>query len=97
MRRVVLLILALAVVAVGVVFAVLNADVVALNYYFATAQLPLSLILVIAFACGATLGVIASLGIVVKLKRNNRRLKRNAELAEKEVTNLRNLPMKDAH
>ncbi|MEJ2344411.1 MAG: LapA family protein [Gammaproteobacteria bacterium] len=97
MRRILLLVLSLLIVAIGAAFAVLNANVVDLNYYFGTREIPLSLTLVVAFAGGALLGVIASLGMVVRLKRENRRLRREATLAEKEVMNLRNLPIKDVH
>jgi putative membrane protein len=97
MRRILLLIISLAVVAVGVLFAVLNAAQVDVNYYLGTVHVPLSLVVVIAFAAGAALGIIAGLGIIVRLKAQNRRLRRAADLAEKEVVNLRNLPIKDSH
>lgn len=97
MRRIVLVILSLAVVAVGALFAVLNAAPVNLNYYFGSVEIPLSLVLVITFAVGAVLGIVAGLGLIMRLKAQNRRLRRAADLAEKEVVNLRNLPIKDSH
>jgi putative membrane protein len=86
----------LLVVAVGVAFAVLNAAPVTLNfYYFETVEVPLSLTLVVSLALGAVLGVIAGLGAIVRLKRENGKLRKEVKLAEKEVMNLRNIPIKD--
>ncbi len=97
MRRLIYLILALIIILFGVTFAVLNADKVQLNYYFGSIEWPLSLILVIAMAIGALLGILASLGFIIGSRRHASRLKRSVEVAEKEIVNLRNIPIKDEH
>lgn len=81
----------------GIVFAVLNADKVSLNYYFGTAQVELSLIMVLAIVAGALLGVLSSLGVVLKAKREAAKYKKAADIAEKEVLNLRAIPIQDKH
>ena len=57
-----------------------------------TAKLPL----VITLAFGACVGMLFSLGMVVRLKRETLRLRRQIQLTEQEVVNLRNIPIKDA-
>jgi len=81
----------------GIVFAVLNSDMVALNYYFGTQQVPLSLIMLLAMIVGALIGVLVSMGQLLKARRDVAKLKKSVQLAEKEVSNLRTIPIKDSH
>ncbi len=97
MRRFVYLILALVIILFGVTFAVLNADNVQLNYYMGSIELPLSLVVVLAMILGALLGIFASLGFVIGSRRQASKLKKSVEVAEKEIINLRNIPIKDKH
>ena len=97
MRRLVYLSLTLFVIIFGIVFAVLNAESVQLNYYLGAVELPLSLVLVLAMILGAILGIFASLSFVIGSRRNASKLKRTVEVAEKEILNLRNIPIKDKH
>ena len=88
---------ALLVIVLGVVFSVLNAENVQLNYYLGSVELPLSLVLVLAIIAGAILGIFASLSFIISSRRNAAKLKRSVEVAEKEIMNLRNIPIKDEH
>lgn len=97
MLRLVYLFMALFVVILGVAFSVLNADYVTLHYYLGSIELPLSLILVLAMIVGATLGVFASLSFIIGSRRKSAKLKRTVEAAEKEILNLRNIPIKNQH
>ena len=97
MKRIILFIVFFIVAIFGISFAVLNADSVKFNYYFGHFDAPLSLIIVISLACGAVLGVLASLTLIVRLKHEQTKLKKSIALAEKEVENLRSLPLKDKH
>ena len=97
MLRLLYLFLFLLLIVAGIAFAVLNATPVAFNYYFDTRQIPLSLILILAISVGAILGVLASIGLVIRLKREVSQLKKSVSLAEKEVMNLRAIPIKDQH
>jgi len=81
----------------GLSFAVLNSETVPLNYYFGDRNLPLSLVVVIAFALGAAVGGLFSLALVIRLKREMARLRRIVRLNEKEILNLRSIPIKDSH
>lgn len=97
MKRIIsfLVLLLAAILAIG--FAVLNADSVELNYYFGSSQAPLSLLLVLAVVVGAVLGVLASVGMLVRARRNNARLRKHVDLSRREVMNLRAIPLRDKH
>lgn len=97
MLKIVNLVVLLVLVLLGIVFAVLNADRVQLNYYFGSVDIPLSLVLVVAMIIGAILGVLASLKMLVSARREILVLRRSSQLAEKEINNLRKLPIKDEH
>jgi len=97
MLRLLYFLLALIVVILGVVFSVLNADTVQLHYYLGSIELPLSLVLILAMIIGALLGVFASLGFIIGSRRSASKLKRSVEVAEKEIVNLRNIPIKNEH
>jgi len=79
----------------GLVFAVLNAQPVLFNYYFGSRDIPLAFIVAVAIAFGALLGVSASLGMVVKAKRQTSGLRRTADAAERELAHLRTLSLND--
>lgn len=71
------------VIVLGVSFAGLNATHVHFNYYVGDVQLPLSLLLSLAFAVGGFLGVIASLNLIIQAKSHERRAKRALKKCEK--------------
>ena len=97
MLRLIYISLSLIVIIFGVAFAVLNAESVQLNYYLGSIHLPLSLVLVMAMIVGALLGIFASLSLIIGSRRNATKLKHTVEVAEKEIVNLRNIPIKDEH
>jgi putative membrane protein len=97
MIKIIYLFLFLILVIFGIVFAVLNADPVDLHYYFGNKQVALSLVIVLSMMVGAILGVIASIGMIVNSRREVHKLKKSVDLAEKEITNLRALPIQDKH
>lgn len=61
--------LVLAVVLLGLTFHLRNGELVTLNYYFGSSELPLSLALAGALFLGALLGVLACLPRMVSLRR----------------------------
>ncbi len=97
MRRILTLFFMLVLIVAGILFAVLNAEPVVLNYYFGRQAMPLSLVLVLAMLVGAVLGVLACSGVLVRQRRAIHKWRRAAELAEKEVENLRAIPIRDEH
>ena len=97
MVRIVYLFIFLILVIFGIVFAVLNAEPVELNYYFGSKEVALSLILVLAMIVGAILGIIASASMIISNRREVMKLRKSVEVAEKEVANLRAIPIRDNH
>jgi len=97
MSKLIYTILVLIIILLGITFAVLNAENVQLNYYFGSQQLPLSLALVLAMFVGAILGVVASFNLILRSRREVARLRKAAEMAEKEIANLRAIPIKNPH
>lgn len=79
----------------GSAFAVMNTGNIHIDYYFGELDLALPLVLIATLGIGALLGVVASLGSLLRLKRRNAELRRKASLAQEEVKNLRAIPIKD--
>jgi putative membrane protein len=85
----------LIIVLFGITFATLNSESVTINYYFDQATLPLSLLLVIVFAFGCLIGMLVGFWLLLKAKWLNYRLRQQLALAEKEINNLRAIPLQD--
>lgn len=95
MSRLLSILILFVLVVAGLAFAVVNAQPVELNYFLGVREVPLALTLVISLVCGALVGVFFSLGMVIRLKRETFSLRRQVQLNEQEVANLRNIPIKD--
>jgi lipopolysaccharide assembly protein A len=78
----------------GLVFAILNSGQVVFNYYLGTTQISLSLLLVFTLGFGIFLGFIFTVISVIRLKKDKYRLKSKIKDIEKELENLRTLPIK---
>ena len=79
----------------GVSFAVLNPGTMTLNYWVGSKTLPKSLFSVIIFSLGCVAGLVLSGALFVSARFEIFRLQRRLKLAEKEIKNLRVLPMQD--
>jgi len=96
MSRIIKLILVFAILLFGLAFHLKNNFPIELNYYIGTTPpLPLSVIVVIVLSLGALFGVLASLPIIIKLKQQKLKLERQIKNSEKEINNLRVMPVKD--
>lgn len=92
--RIISFIFLLLIMLFGLTFAALNSTAVAFNYYLGTKQIPLSLLLVFAFGIGIVVGFIFTLFPILRLKRDNLRLKARLKIADQEIANLRSIPIK---
>ena len=81
----------------GVAFAALNNAKVTVYYYIGTSSLPLSLLLALVFAAGGIIGLLVGIALLVKAKARAYRLQQRLKLVEKEVENLRAIPIQDKH
>lgn len=97
MKRLLFLIISFLLLAIGVAFAVHNAEPVVLNYYFGTISGPLSLVVVLALFAGALLGVATSLIMALGQRRKVSQLRHKLEICEQEIRNLRQIPVRDKH
>ena len=78
-------------------FAVRNAAQVRLDFYFTSFETYLSLVVIVSIIIGVGLGVVASIGWVLRARAEVSRLKREAKHTEQELTNLRTIPIRDDH
>jgi putative membrane protein len=85
----------LVIILFGMTFATLNSESVTINYYLGQSTLPLSLLLVIVFALGCMIGMAVGLWLLLKAKLSNYRLRHKLTNAEKEIENLRAIPLQD--
>ena len=95
MSRIARLILVLAVLLFGLAFHLKNNQLIMLDYYVGAIELPVSLVVVLILILGALLGVLASLPIIIKLKQQKLKLEKQIKNSEKEINNLRVMPIKD--
>lgn len=94
--RVVSFLFFLIILLLGISFAVLNAQLVSINYYLGASKLPLSLLLVIVLGIGAVLGWITGVFVWLRLKVENTKLTHRIKVVEKEVSQLRTQPLHES-
>lgn len=81
----------------GVSFAVLNATTVNVNLYFTTLAMPVSLLILFVLGLGILIGLFCFTLRYLRLKAEYRKLKNQFALTEKEIRNLRSIPLQDQH
>ena len=97
MMRWIAFIVLMCVFIVALLLAYANGTTVVLDYLMGSMRVHLSSALLGAAIIGWILGLLSSLAIIFRLKREAWRLKRSAREAEAEIRNLRNLPLKNDH
>lgn len=93
--RIISYVFILIIILFGISFAVLNLESVTVNYYFGQSSLPLSLLLVLVFTLGCLIGMFVGFLLLLKAKLKTYRLRQRLKLAEKEIENLRAIPLQD--
>lgn len=96
MSRLITLCVILLFLALGLLFHVRNDQFVTLDYYAGTIDLPFSLWMFLSLAVGSGCGILASLPTILRLKREGARLARQVKVSERELNNLRVIPLKDS-
>ncbi|HEC12881.1 MAG TPA: LapA family protein [Acidiferrobacteraceae bacterium] len=97
MKRIVYILLTLAVMAIGLTLVIKNPAEVELNYYFGLHWTgPLTLVILGAVFVGLLLGLMGSLVMVLRVRRELAQVRRANKRMEQELLNLRSLPIKDA-
>jgi len=95
--RIMMTVFYLVLILFGVSFAALNARAIPLNLYLTTITLPVSLLMILMLGIGLVLGFIIFLGRYWRLKAECHRIKSQLKLTEKEIKNLRAIPLHDQH
>ena len=95
--RIVFLFFYLALIILTLAFASLNADIVSLHLYWVVLKLPLAFILIVALGCGLVLGAIVFTSKYLALSFKFKKLKQQVAMLEKEIKNLRTIPIQDSH
>ena len=68
-----------------------------IDYYLGVTSVPIAVMIICSLFIGSILGVVISLALVIKTRRNMAKLRRQIKETEQEVNNLRTLPIKDSH
>lgn len=84
-------------VLIGISFAALNANSVQINLYVTKLTTPVSVLVILVLGVGVLVGYGLSLGRYWRLKMEHRRVKNQLKLTEKEIKNLRAIPLSDQH
>ena len=79
------------------VFTLENLTPISINFLVNNFQVPIGVLILICFILGVLVGVLFSIGLVVKNKTRAKRLAKKVNIAEQEVANLRQLPIKSSH
>lgn len=95
--RILMLITYIVLIIIGVSFAALNATSVEVNFYFKTVTMPISVLMTIMLGVGILIGFILFIGRYWRLKIECRKMKSQLKLTEKEIKNLRSIPLQDQH
>ncbi|MEM7765315.1 MAG: LapA family protein [Pseudomonadota bacterium] len=96
-RRVVTLVLLVAVVLLAAVFASVNTGTIEVDFLFAKYALPQSLVIIGSVVVGTAVGLLCASFFVVRFMAERRRLRKALRNAETEISSLRSLPLQDAN
>lgn len=95
--RILMIIFYIVLIIVGVSFAALNATSVPVNFYFITLTIPISVLMALTLGVGMLVGCFLFLCKYWRLKAEHRKMKNQLKLTEKEIKNLRAIPLQDQH
>lgn len=95
--RILMIIVYLLLIILGVTFAALNAGSVQVNFYVRTLNMPIAVLIAIVLGLGLLIGYALALTKYLRLKVENMRVKNQLRLTEKEIKNLRDIPLKNQH
>jgi len=97
MTRFIAFILFLALILLFFIFTLENLDLVSLDLVVERYQVPLGLTMLVCFVFGALVGLLFSVSLMLNNKNKARILAKKVAIAEQEVANLRQLPIKSSH
>lgn len=96
--RLLMLVFYLLLIVIGVSFAALNASSVPVNlFHLKTVSMPVSVLMTIMLGIGIIIGFVLFINRYWRLKIECRKMKSQLKLTEKEIKNLRSIPLQDQH
>jgi len=95
--RILMTIFYLLLIILGVSFAALNAKATQINLYLMTLQLPVSVLMILMLGFGMMIGFFLFIGRYWRLKTECYKIRSQLKLTEKEIKNLRAIPLHDQH
>lgn len=95
--RIFMIIFYLCLIILGVSFAALNASLVQLNLYVTTWALPVSVLMIGMLGLGMMIGALFGVARYWRLKSECHKIKNQLRLTEKEIKNLRAIPLHNQH
>ena len=95
--RLLMLVTYILLILVGVSFAALNASSVQVNFYFKTLSMPISVLMTLMLGVGVLIGFVLFILRYWRLKVECRKMRSQLKLTEKEIKNLRSIPLQDQH
>ncbi|MDR3442367.1 MAG: LapA family protein [Legionella sp.] len=95
--RIIMLIIYILLIIIGVSFAALNAASVDVNFYFKTVSMPISVLITLMLGIGILIGFVLFIARYWRLKAECHRVKNQLKMTEKEIKNLRSIPLQDQH
>ena len=95
--RILMIIFYLLLIIAGISFAALNASSVHVNFYFTMLEMPISVLMTFMMGIGMLLGFGLFVCRYWRLKGQFRKINNQLRLTEKEIKNLRAIPLKDQH
>ncbi len=93
--RIVMLVFYIILIVIGVSFAALNASSVEVNFYFKTLSMPIAVLMTLMLGIGIIIGFILFISRYWRLKIECRRIRNQLQIMEKEIKNLRSIPLQD--
>ena len=95
--RIVMTVFYLLLILAGISFAALNASSVPVNLYFTVLTLPIAVWMTMMWGLGILFGFFLFLCRYWRLKGELHKVKNQLKMTEKEIKNLRSIPLKDQH
>ncbi len=95
--RILLTVFYLFLILLGISFAALNAASAQVNLYFTKLTLPIAVLMIVMLGLGVCLGFFLFLARYWRLKTEHRRISNQLKLTEREIKNLRSIPIQDQH
>jgi putative membrane protein len=97
MKRIIFYIILFIIFVLAISFSLLNSQTVNIDLYFSKQSVDLMLVILASICVGVVMGVAAVSGMMLRTRHELSKTKKEVKLVEKEVANLRSLPLKDKH